>query len=71
MLLFIFAILLLAVIGKLIGLAIKATWGITKILFNIVLLPIVLIALVWAGLVYIAIPVLIIVGIVALVVPSK
>ena len=66
MLLFIFAILLLAVIGKLIGLAIKATWGITKILFNIVL-----IALVCAGLVYIAIPVLIIVGIVALVVPSK
>ena len=71
MLLFIFVILLLAVIGKLIGLAIKATWGITKILFNIVLLPIVLIALVCAGLVYIAIPVLIIVGIVALVGPSK
>lgn len=61
-----FIILMIAVFGKLIGFAIKATWGITKIMFTIVVLPIILIAMVFAGLIYFTIPVLIILGIVLL-----
>lgn len=62
----IFIILLFSVFGKLLSLSVKAAWGFTKVLFTLVLLPIILIALVIGGLIYIAFPVLIIVGIVAL-----
>ena len=64
-LLFIF--LMFGVFGKLIGLAFRATWGITKIFFRLILLPVVLIGLVLAGLMYIALPLLVIIGIVVLV----
>ena len=63
----IFTILMIVVFGKLLFFAIKAAWGITKILLYIVFLPLLLIGLAVAGLIYIAIPALIIVGIVALV----
>lgn len=66
-----FVILMIAVFGKLIGLAIRAAWGITKILFSIVFCPIVLIGLVIAGLVYVAVPVLVIIGLVAIVASAK
>ena len=64
-LLFIF--LMFGVFGKLIGLAFRATWGITKIFFRLIFLPVVLIGLVMAGLMYIALPLLVIIGIVVLV----
>ena len=51
---------------KLIVLAIKATWGITKVLLCIVFFPIILIGLVLGGLIYIALPILVIAGILAL-----
>ena len=63
-----FVILTIAVFGKMIGFAVKATWGLTKILFNLVLLPVFLIGLVFAGLMYIALPLLVIVGVIMLVV---
>lgn len=63
-----FVILMIAVFGKMIGFAVKATWGLTKILFNLVLLPVFLIGLVFAGLMYIALPLLVIVGVIMLVV---
>lgn len=66
MLTLIFAILMFVVFGKFVLLAIKATWGITKVLFSLVFLPIILVLLVVGGLIYIALPVLAIVGIVAL-----
>ena len=59
--------MMLAVFGKLIGLAFKATWKITKVLFTIVFLPVILIGMVVGGLVYIALPILIVIGIVALI----
>ena len=62
-----FAVLMLMAFGKLLGWAIKAAWGITKILVTVILFPLVLIGMVFAGLVYLAIPIVIIVGIVALV----
>ena len=51
----IFVILMFMVFGKLLVFAIKAAWGITKIIWTIVVLPIALIALVVCGLIYIAV----------------
>ena len=62
-----FLILLFTIFGKLLSIAIKAAWGSTKNLFSIVFLPLVLIGLFFSGLVYVALIVLIIVGIVSLV----
>ena len=61
-----FVILMLAVFGKLAVIAIKATWGITKILFSIVFLPIILIILALSGCMVVAVPILAIVGLIAL-----
>ena len=67
MLTLLFAVLMIWIFGKMIGLAFRATWGAAKILFRLVLLPVFLIGLVAAGLVYIALPLLLIVGVVLLV----
>ncbi len=67
MLTFIFVVAFIAVMWEIIGLAIKATWEITKVLFSLVFLPIGMIMLAIAGLYALAIPILIIVGIVALI----
>ncbi|MGN0352486.1 MAG: hypothetical protein ACI4ES_12625 [Roseburia sp.] len=69
MLTLIFTILLFFVFGKLLIFAVKAAWGLSKIVCTVVLLPLVLIGLVVVGLVKIALPVLIIVGIISLLVP--
>ena len=71
MLTLLFIILLIGVMGKLIWLAIRAAWGITKVLFSIVFLPIVLIALAVSGLMVVALPVLLIVGLIALLIPKQ
>lgn len=60
-----FAVCMLWVFGKLLIFAIKAAWGITKILFTIIFLPAILVGLVLGGLLYIAFPVLIVIGIVS------
>lgn len=59
-----FCILMLAVFGKLAVFAFRAAWGITKIVVCFVLAPLFLIVLLVSGLVYIALPILIIVGLV-------
>lgn len=64
-----FVILLLLVVFKMIMLAMKLSWGLFKIVFSIVVLPVALIALVIIGLVKFAVPILIIVGLVAVVKP--
>lgn len=58
-----FGIMMLVVFGKLFIFACKATWGVTKILFGVILLPLFLIGLVIEGLIYIAFPILLVVGI--------
>ena len=67
MLTLIFTCLMVWIFGKLIWIAFKMAWGITKVLFNLVFLPIILIALVIGGLVSVALPVLIIIGIIMLI----
>ena len=67
MLTMLFFVLMIWVFWKLVKLSVKAAWGISKILFTLVLLPIILVVLVIAGFIYIAIPILAIVGVIALV----
>ena len=67
MLTIIFIICMFAVFGKLALLAVRGAWGLTKILFSLIFLPFILIGLVFSGLIFIALPVLIIIGIVALI----
>ena len=59
----IFIILMMVVFGKLIILAMKAAWGITKVLVTIIFFPLVLIGMVFAGAIYLAIGLLIVCGI--------
>lgn len=66
MLSLLFVILMIAVFGKMIGFAIRATWGLSKVIVTLVLLPLFLIGLVLRGLLSIALPVLMIVGVIVL-----
>ena len=61
--LLLFLVLLFMVFGKLLSIALKAAWSITKILVSVVLFPLALVMLVIAGLTYVALPVLIITGV--------
>lgn len=67
----IFILLMISVFAKLLIFAMKATWGITKIIFSLVVLPVIFIVLFLAGLMYFTIPVLVIMGIVLMVKGSK
>lgn len=67
MLTLLFVVLLLTIFGKLLIFAIKAAWGITKILLNIVLLPLIIIGMFAGGLTYLALIVLAIVGLISLI----
>lgn len=67
MLTIIFVIALIWVAWEMLVLGIKAAWGIAKILCTVLLVPAFLFGLVCVGLLYIAIPMLVIVGIIALI----
>ena len=55
------------IFGRMIGFAFRMTWGIFKVLLYIVFLPLILLFMVFGGLLYIALPLLIIVGVLSLV----
>ena len=62
-----FAICMIWFIGKFFMFGIKVSWGIMKLLCTVVVFPVILIGMVIGGLMYIAFPLLIIGGIIALV----
>ena len=66
MLTLLFVICMFGIFGKLIGLAFKMTWGIAKVLFTLVFLPVILVGLAMGGFLVVAFPLLIVVGIVSL-----
>ncbi len=66
-----FWILFIMIFGKLILFAFKAAWGITKVLFTIIIFPLVLIGMVVSGLLSLALPLLLVGGVVALVCAKK
>lgn len=61
-----FAICMLWVFGKLLIFGIKAAWGISKILVTVIFLPAILIGMVIGGLIYIAFPLVLVIGIIGL-----
>ena len=67
MLTLLFTICMIWFIGKFFIFGLKASWGILKLLCTVVFFPVILIALVIGGLIYIALPILIIGGIIALI----
>ncbi len=67
MLTFLFFILMMVTFGKILKFAVKATWGISRIVFSVVLLPLFLVGLVLKGLLSLALPILVVIGIIALV----
>ena len=67
MLTLIFMVALVWVAWKMLVLGIKAAWGIAKIICTVLLLPFFIAGLFMVGMVYLAIPILVIVGIIALI----
>ena len=61
-----FTIFFFMIFGKMIGFAFRATWGIFKVLMYLVFLPLILVAMAFGGLVYIALPILLVVGLASL-----
>lgn len=61
-----FFILFFMIFGKLIGFAFKATWSIMKVILYIVFLPLILVGMVFNGLVFVALPILLVVGLISL-----
>ncbi|MCI5502689.1 MAG: hypothetical protein SPI87_07085 [Anaerobutyricum sp.] len=70
MLTLIFLVMMILVFGKILGFAIRAAWGVSKIVCTVVFLPLLLVGLVLIGLVKIALPILLIVGGVSLLLPK-
>ncbi|MCR5670201.1 MAG: hypothetical protein K6G10_04280 [Butyrivibrio sp.] len=66
MLSLLFTIFFFIIFGKMIGFAFRASWSIFRVIFSLVFLPLILISLVVGGLVYVALPVLLVVGLVSL-----
>lgn len=62
---FLFMILMIFVFGKLFFFGLKAAWGLSKFVLTIILLPITLVMMVSAGLIYFAFILLIIIGIIS------
>lgn len=65
MLTLVFIFLMFCVFGKLLFFSFKAAWGITKILLTFIFLPVILIGLVFGGFLSIALPILVVIGIVS------
>ena len=61
-----FTVLMLLVFGRLIGFTFRAAWGITRVAFTFFFLPLILIGLVIAGLIKLALPILLIVAVISL-----
>ena len=61
-----FFIFMVLIFGNMMMLAIKMAWGITKVIGSLVLLPIFLIVLVLVGLLKLAFPILVVVGVISL-----
>ena len=59
-------IMFFAVFGKLIGFAFKVGWGMFKIAAYLVFLPAIVLMMIFGGLFYIALPILVIAGIVGM-----
>ena len=62
-----FVILFFVVFGKLLKFALKATWGLTKLSLAFIILPLILLAIVVSKLILMIVPVLVFIGLIALI----
>lgn len=62
----IFCFLMIVVFGNIVSFAVKMAWGVSKVVLSLILLPVILIGMVLAGLFWIALPVLVIIGVISL-----
>ena len=67
MLTLLFIIYMFGVFGKLFFFGLNAAWGISKFVLTIVFLPLILLVMVAGGLISIALPVLLVIGVVGLI----
>ncbi len=67
MLTLVFMFLMLFVFGKIAGLALQMSWGLAKIVLTLIFLPVILIGMLLVGLLHIALPILIVIGVLALI----
>lgn len=67
MLTLLFMICMFGIFGKLFFFGLKAAWGISKFVLTIVFLPLILLVMVAGGLISIALPVLLVIGVVGLI----
>ena len=63
MLTLIMMIMFFAVFGKLLGFAFKVGWGMLKIAAYLIFLPAIVLMMIFGGLIYVALPILVIAGI--------
>lgn len=66
MLTLLFMICMFGIFGKLLVFGLKATWGLSKLLLTVIFFPLILVGMVVGGLIHLAFPILIVVGIVSL-----
>ena len=66
MLTLLFLICMLGIFGKLLIFGLRAAWGVSKLILTEVFFPVIMIGIEFDGLIYLAFPILIIVGIVTL-----
>ena len=67
-LLLLFILCMIGFIWKLFVFGIKASWGIMKLLCTVVLFPVILIGMVVGGLLYLALPLLLVAGVLAFII---
>ena len=71
MLNFLFAVMMIGVVGRLLGFAIRLSWGFFKVIMSLVFLPGIIIAAFAGGLIYLAFPLLAVTGLLSLAAPAR
>ena len=71
MLTILFAVMMIGVFGRLAGFAFRMSWGFLRVLLTLIFLPGIIIAGFVGGLLYLAFPVLAVVGLVSLFSPRR
>ncbi|MBR5064668.1 MAG: hypothetical protein IKX09_00295 [Oscillospiraceae bacterium] len=67
-----FSILMIMIFGRLLFFALRLAWGFGKVVFSLIFLPLTLLGIFLKGLIAVALPALIIIGIISLLtVPSR
>ena len=63
--------MMIGVFGRMIGFAFRMSWGLFRVLLTLIFLPGIIIAAFASGLLYLAFPVLAVVGLISLISPSN